>query len=116
MTETGKPVTISGYLYTVKPDHRDGTLVKSQWTISIKDECACFKFGIDSNWKLDQRAWGLHLVNGAADYLGHTALDNGPKTDLCVAFFQLKDTAHGYPSDPKRSIKKCLPMQSGVIG
>src|ERR1700733_1359153 len=109
MTKTGQPVVINEYIYCAKSDHRDGTPTKSQWTIAIDDEYACFALGIDGSWILGQCAWGLHLVDGTADYLGHTALNRGPKTDLCVAFFQLADISHGYPSDPKRSIREVPP-------
>lgn len=102
-------MVIGGYVYVSKPDHRDGTPTKSQWTISIDAEHACFTLGIGSNWKLDQRAWGLHLVDGTPNYLGHTAFDRDPRADLCIAFFQLADTSHGYPSDPKRSIREVPP-------
>jgi hypothetical protein len=108
--QTGALVPIGEYTYASKPDHRDGTRIKSQWTIEIIDEYACFQLGVDRSWKRDDVcAWGLHLVDGRAAYLGQTALDPGPQADSWVAFFRLSDTCHGYPSDPKRSIKEVPP-------
>ena len=109
MAETGESVVIGAYTYASKPDHRDGTSTKSQWTISVIDEHACFALGVDSDWKLGPHSWGLHLIDGTAAYLGRAAVNPGPNMDLCIAFFQLADTCHGYPSDPKRSIREIPP-------
>jgi hypothetical protein len=109
MAKTSEPVQIGSYLYSCKTDHRDGTASKSQWTVSIEAEHSCFALGIDSDWIGGSCAWGLHLVDGAAAYLGRTAPERDPSADLFVAFFQLSETSHGYPSDPKRSIREVPP-------
>jgi hypothetical protein len=106
----GEPVELGAYTYACKRDHRDGTRVKSQWTIPVEDEHASFVLGIDSDWVSGQSAWGLHLRDGAADYLGRSAVSPGPSVNLSIAFFQLaSSTCHGYPSDPKRSIRELPP-------
>jgi hypothetical protein len=109
MAETEGQIEIGKYIYISKPDHRDGTSTKSQWTISTNDERACFALGVNREWIRGQCAWGLHVVNGAAGYLGRTASDRSPSDDLIVAFFQLADVCHGYPSDPKRSVREVPP-------
>lgn len=109
MTQADEPAKVGEYSYFSKLDHRDGTAVKSQWTISVSDERASFALGVDSGWIIDQRAWGLYLKDGAADYLGKSAMSPGPSVDLCIAFFQISEICHGYPSDPKRSVREIPP-------
>lgn len=104
-------VEIGEYTYAGKADHRDGTRIKSQWTIPVDDERASFTLGIDSGWVNGQSAWGLHLRDGVADYLGLSAVIPGPSVKLPIAFFQLATTCHGYPSDPKRSVREIPPEE-----
>lgn len=105
------PIGIGKHVYIIKIDHRDGTAVKSQWTIPVHDEHASFALGIDNGWISGQYAWSLHLRDGVADYLGRSAVSPGPSVDLCVAFFQLASTCHGYPSDPRRSVREIPPEE-----
>ena len=109
MAQPEDSTRIGKYSYIVKADHRDGSRIKSQWTIPVDKERASFAFGIDSGWVLDKRAWGLHLIDGVANYLGRSAVDPGPSVDLCVAFFQIEEPCHGYPSEPKRSTREIPP-------
>ena len=109
MAITTEPFSIGSYVYIGKADHRDGTKVKSQWTIPVSDENAAFALGITSGWISGQAAWGLHLSGGVAGYLGRSSAAPGPSIDLCVAYFQLTDTCHGYPSDPGRSVREVPP-------
>lgn len=111
MSSSEEQVNIGEYCYVSKPDHRDGTRSKSQWRISLNDEYASFALGTSSTWIAGQFAWGLHLVNNIADYLGSSAVDPGPDVALCVAFFQLAVPCHGYPSDPKRSTREVPPNE-----
>src|SRR5262249_8786876 len=106
------PTEIGGYKYISKTDHRDNTSSKSQWTISVDDEHACFDFGVSRSWvsSAGDSAWGLHVVDGRADYLGKTAPGRQPEANLFVAFFQLADVCHGYPSDAKRSRRETPPV------
>jgi hypothetical protein len=105
------PAEISGYKYISKPDHRDGTPTKSQWTVSVADEHACFELGVSRGWvsASGDSAWGLHLVDGRCGYLGRTAPGHAPEGDLFVAYFQLADFCHGYPSDVTRSRREVPP-------
>lgn len=99
-----REVDISGVTYACKPDHRDNTPVKSQWRISIDEELDCFRFARSSNWIDDDRGWGLHLVDGAAVYLG-VGVDR--THELFVARFegdQNNTYWHGYPADHTRRI------------
>lgn len=111
MTKPEEPVQIGTYSYISKPDHRDGTPTKSQWTISFAEECAGFQLGVGRGWVAIDRgaAWGLHMVDGKVGYLGKTAANREPKSDLFVAFFQISDVCHGYPSDSKRSRREVPP-------
>jgi hypothetical protein len=103
------PVEIGEYKYIGKPDHRDGTPTKSQWTVSVPDEQNCFRLGVHRKWISESAAWGLHIVNGSGAILGRTAPNREAKDDLIVAFFQLADVCHGYPSDPRRSVRELPP-------
>lgn len=111
-------VAISGHYYISKLDHRDGTPVKSQWDITFKDECIAFSLGVTSGWVKESCAWSLHLTAGVAAYLGRSAVRGGsPRKPLFVAFFQIADVCHGYPSDPSRSSREvCHQMMSEVTG
>lgn len=103
-------VAISGYQYISKPDHRDGTPVKSQWDITFNAECTAFTLGVTSGWVKESSAWSLHLTDGAAAYLGRSAVRGGSsRVQLFVAFFQIADVCHGYPSDPTRSSREVPP-------
>ena len=111
MTKDNIPTEIAGYKYISKADHRDNTPTKSQWTVSVADEHACFDFGVGHGWvsTSGDSAWGLHVIDGKADYLGKSAPGRGPEASLFVAFFQLADVCHGCPSDLKRSRREIPP-------
>ena len=109
MPGTGNSSVVSGYRYISKPDHRDGTRSKSQWEIPIADEYAAFALGIGSGWVSGSSAWSLHLREGEAAYLGRSAAQYGSQSSLFVAFFQMADICHGYPSDPARSSREVPP-------
>ena len=92
----------NGITYGVKPDHRDNTHVKSQWTITVDEEVLCFRLTCERTWFLDDRGWGLHLTDGKAQYLG-VGLDRNQR--LFVARFEgdlPKQYWHGYPADHVR--------------
>lgn len=109
MPGTGDADVVSGYRYMSKPDHRDGTRTKSQWDILVADEYAAFSLGVESGWMDGSSAWGLHLSDGVAAYLGRSAAQYGFQFPLFVAFFQLANICHGYPSDPTRSNREVPP-------
>ncbi len=93
---------VSGLTYASKPDHRDNTAVKSQWTINVEQEIECFRFTQARRWFDDDRGWGLHLENGSAAYLG-VGIDR--THELFVARFESDRNNtywHGYPADHTR--------------
>jgi hypothetical protein len=93
---------VSGLTYASKPDHRDNSVLKSQWTIAVEQEVACFRFAGGRRWFDDNRGWGLHLVDDSADYLG-VGIDRTHR--LFVARFEgdRNNTYwHGYPADHTR--------------
>ncbi len=93
---------VDGLRYGSKPDHRDNTAVKSQWTISVEHEVACFRFTAARHWFDGDRGWGLHLVDDSAAYLG-VGIDRTHR--LFVARFEgdRNNTYwHGYPADHTR--------------
>jgi hypothetical protein len=92
----------SGVTYASKPDHRDNTVVKSQWTITVEQEVGSFRLAEAQHWFDDDRGWGLHLENRSAAYLG-LGIDRTHR--LFVARFEgaRNNTYwHGYPADHTR--------------
>jgi len=100
---------VEGVIYIVHPDHRNKTPNKSQWTIAKNLEICCFRLSHRSNWLMGQAGWGLHLVNGRADYLG----TNAKRTrKLFVARFEDRNGRqrwHGYPADPVERSRDMVP-------
>jgi hypothetical protein len=91
-----------GMIYAIKPDHRDGTPVKSQWVIPIPDEIVTFRLTVQEIWFDGDRGWGLHLVNGKAENLG-VAVDRAQR--IFIARFEgdlSRNYWHGYPADHLR--------------
>ena len=100
---------VAGKTYVIKPDHRDGTPVKSQWTIKRTQELDAFRLAITSGWIVGTFAWGLHINEDKTMYLGKAAMKPGPPTDLFLAVFDLGHTCHGYPADHARSQREKPP-------
>jgi hypothetical protein len=87
---------------TYKPysRHRDGTPRKSQWTISITDERACFNAATSLGWCVESHGWGLYPAT-APQYLG-VAQDH--TTSVFIAkFVSSSGVWHGYPGDHQRN-------------
>lgn len=103
----GHPV--AGYDYVVKSDHRDGTPVKSQWTVSVPEELSVFETCISNDWVTDSAGWGLHIPTQILEKLGESAASYGTRHDLFVAYFSVGSPSHGYPSDPVRSTREIPP-------
>jgi hypothetical protein len=88
--------------YASKPDHRDKTAVKSQWTITVEQEVECFRLTHARRWFVDDRGWGLHLEDGTVAYLG-VGIERTQQ--LFVARFEgdrNNSYWHGYPADHTR--------------
>ena len=93
--------------YRSKPDHRDGTNLKSQWTILYNQEVASFDLATREDWSSGATTrWGLHM-NPAPGNLGQSASAFGtPTRPLFIAKFidgDANDLWHGYPADPYRN-------------
>lgn len=89
-------------LYVPHPDHRNGTALKSQWTISTADEHRCFDQARTAAWLDTTRGWGLHRPEGEPTYLG-VGVDR--RRRLFVAKFvrgREDEPWHGYPADTQR--------------
>jgi hypothetical protein len=85
--------------------HRNGHPEKSQWTISEAEEINCFKLSENNKWLLQDHGWGLHFINGKADFLG---IAQDRVTLVFIAKFVAKSPAnawHGYPADYRNNSK-----------
>lgn len=92
--------TVGGLKYLVKPDHRDDTPGKSQWTVSPQEEAVIFEGTINAKWVVsDVVGWGLYRQANEIKYLG---VDKVRSVDVFIAKF-VRDpehvtTWHGYPA------------------
>jgi hypothetical protein len=85
--------------YVVNVQHRNSNPNKSQWVITPDQERAVFLRAHESGWLLPTVGWGLHVLEGAATYLG---LSTDRERQLVVAKFvggQSPIDWHGYPAD-----------------
>jgi hypothetical protein len=94
--------------YCSKTDHRDGTRVKSQWTIPFEDEESSFDRATESKWSSNATVrWGLHFRMSSPENLGDSAAICGtPPRRLFIAKFvdgNARDSWHGYPADPYKN-------------
>jgi hypothetical protein len=99
----------AGVIYMIHPDHRNKTAKKSQWTIPEKSEIRCFRLSHQSRWLVDRAGWGLHLVDGCAEYLG---VDAQRTRKLFVARFEDgsgNQRWHGYPANPTEKSRDMVP-------
>lgn len=100
---------VPGVFYVVHPHHRDPHQQndKSQWTITPSEERDVFSGTVMRRWFAGTVGWGLHIPNGAAEYLG---TGRAPHCDarlrrLFMAKFvrdAVQPSWHGYPSDHQR--------------
>lgn len=97
--------------YSPNPKHRNGSRGQSQWTIGLGDEQASFSISWFSGCCSSEAGWGLHLVNGAPDYLG---VVEDHKTQSFIAKFVVDSSHgswHGYPAD-HRNKQQDVPTES----
>jgi hypothetical protein len=97
--------------YFHHPDHRNGTSEKSQWLISEPAELASFHLSVRSGWIQEESGWGLHMPNGAPEWLG---LAQDHITLVFIAKFVSSNAPrlwHGYPADHRRSSRDIPPVQ-----
>ena len=83
-------------VYTPHPQHRNAAYAnqKSQWTITIPDEHACYGTAATSGWCGPDYGWGLYLPAGAPAPLGLSP----QASQLYIAkFVQDQSVWHGYP-------------------
>ena len=85
--------------YQINPQHRDGNLKKSQWSISCEDEVAVFaQTCSDGLVEENQYMWGLYMPGNKPEVLGYTK----NKYDSKIAIFdngKHNGFWHGYPAD-----------------
>jgi hypothetical protein len=97
--------------YLPKADHRDATAKKSQWWVTERREEGIFRHALSALWCTDQKAWGLRIDDDFPDYLGESARDPGPVEPLAVAFFEVGNPSHGYPSYCRPGDKDAIPAR-----
>jgi hypothetical protein len=84
--------------YSPNPAHRDGTALKSQWTIGPDDEAACFDYAWSEGWVVNDIAWGVHAPGGGvAEDLGKSC--DGERILWWAKFRGKNGPWHGYPAD-----------------
>jgi hypothetical protein len=93
-----------GLNYVHNPQHRNRTVLKSQWTIDYAEERMCFSDSYGKSWFVDNTGWGLHFYNNGVEHLG---LSHDRKRNLFIAKFIENDSPpywHGYPADYQMNI------------
>ena len=86
-------------IYLPNPQHRDGNLNKSQWSISIVDEIGVFHEMTRKDWSIENSGWGLYFRNGALNYLG--IIQNRNEAVFIAKFVvdSNHNAWHGYPAN-----------------
>jgi len=114
MEVKGQNISINGQelTYLKVPYHRDGTVEKSQWTISENEEVDCFIESIQKKWSNGETNFGLRRnENDDLIYLGRNRFGE----DLLIAkFVNNSSNWHGYPSDYIRNTHD-IPNYSTLI-
>ncbi|MBV6489843.1 MAG: hypothetical protein CNCCGFBP_00217 [Fimbriimonadaceae bacterium] len=101
--------------YASNPAHHNGAPNKSQWTITVVEEEACFRFGYPQWKSAPTTCWGLYVPNGAPAVLGTTPVNAPFKHPLFIARFvdeSLLDVWHGFPVLPSTHRPKDIPPAS----
>lgn len=99
---------IAGY-YTAVSYHRNGTVGKSQWTISVDDEFDLFAKAKRDGQLFDDKGYALWIVADAACVLGLTEHESETR----LARFEdgtRSDHWHGYPANYLRAKNDIPPM------
>lgn len=94
---------LTGIFYIHKLDHRNSSVVKSQWIISDLAERTCFQQAYDSCRSTTNICWGLHFDNNKVAYLGKSKSSAAEIRNLFIAkFIDSNENSrwHGYPADP----------------
>lgn len=111
MTQYNIPIQVAGFSdYIFKSDHRDGTRIKSQWTVTT-----CIEMAIYTSHYNHEGAcfFGLKLNNSICEPVGNSALDLGEVRPLFVCKYvrnQQPNYCHGYPADPELRHQDRPPM------
>lgn len=77
---------------------------KSIWTINLVEEVDCFKKSYSSQWQLNCKGWGLHIIQDRICVLGK----NPEGENLKIAKFvdsSNDNSWHGYPADYRSNIQ-----------
>ena len=83
--------------YKPHPHHRNGTPGKSQWTIPVPQEAACFDYAVNHSWIFSSAYWGLHLAGQAAQDLGDEHRGRQVLPVRTAKFVEDQNVWHGYP-------------------
>lgn len=101
MTSGDTVQATNGCHYFFKPDHRDGTKVKSQWGLTYEAELALFEAAHEPG---RPKIWYLSRVDNKPQVIGTSAEALGNLRPLHIALFLCASPVHGYPADPQRNI------------
>ncbi len=84
--------------YQFNQQHRDSNPNKSQWEINQRDELNAFLRAANSNWRVGDNAWGLHIMIDTPHYLGRVP---GNRRSFIAKFVidSNHNAWHGYPAD-----------------
>lgn len=88
--------------YVFNENHRNGSALKSQWTVTKDVELSVFSVARDERWMAVPDGWGVYVIENRAEWVGRSA--DGER-DLFIARFRGQENPsiwHGYPGDPFR--------------
>ena len=84
-------------IYNPHAHHRNATPGKSQWTIAVPLETACFDYAVAQNWTFSSAYWGLHLAGKTAQDLGDEHSGGQVVKVQTAKFVANQNVWHGYP-------------------
>ncbi len=97
--------------YLINPQHRTRNRQKSIWKINQQEEVASFTLSFNKHWHQKSLGWGLHMVNGKAQFLGVAAPDHCRPLMLAKFVDGNKNNHwHGYPADHERHAQDRPPV------
>lgn len=93
--------SFKGYIYKVVSYHRNGTVAKSQWSISTREEVDLFAEAIRTNAIAVKDGWMIYFVNNQRKIVGKTIHN---EESFIGRFRRTTDMEwHGYPGDYMRA-------------
>ncbi len=103
----------NGYCYTSVSYHRDGSSGKSQWIITIEEECNCFINAVTHHWIIKNSiGWGVKMDSTITlEIVGRNI--NGESLKF-AKFIGDRNNWHGYPADYRRKTED-IPLISILL-